>query len=251
MTTPPEQLLDRLADEIAAALGAELLGLYVHGSYTAGDFEPSRSDLDLLAVLREEPTATTLELVRPLHARTAVDHPAWADRIEVDYLAATTLATLAERPGPMIRISPGEPLHLFEATRHYLFNVASARAGLALRGPCPTAVVPPVSAASLHAVVREHAASWPEWVAESRGRVGAQAYAVLTLYRLLHHVEMGTQLSKRQAGAWGSVRLPAAAELIGWASRWWYEGGADTELGRFEEVEAFVRAVSAEIGAQG
>lgn len=242
-------MLDLLADRIAAALGENLVGLYVHGSYVAGDFEPARSDLDLLAVLRGAPDATTLELLRPLHARTAVEHPEWADRVEVDYVSTSTLARLAEQPGPMIRISPGEPLHLFEATRHYLFNVASARSGIALQGPSPTAVIPPVGDVSLRAVVREHAASWPAWVQDSRGRVGAQAYAVLTLCRLLHHEEVGTQLSKRQAATWGRERLREQGELIGWASRWWYHGGTDADPERFAEVETFVRAVSSEISA--
>ncbi|WP_156740206.1 aminoglycoside adenylyltransferase domain-containing protein [Occultella aeris] len=246
--TAPLRMLDVLADGIAATLGENLLALYVHGSYVAGDFEPARSDLDLLAVLREVPTPATLELLRPRHARFAVDHPAWADRIEVDYFPAATLAALADRPGPMIRISPGEPLHLFEASRHYLLNVASARAdGRALRGQSPTAVLPPVDRAAVRAVVREHAASWPEWVKDSRGRTGAQAYAVLTLCRALHLVVEGTQVSKRRAGVWAAARRPESAELIEWASAWWYDAGPDDAPGRYEDVAAFVTSLAAEV----
>lgn len=242
-------MLSTLADALAGGLGDDLEGLYVHGSFVAGDFDAARSDLDLLAVLRDPPTATTLDVLRRLHDRIAVEHPDWADRIEVDYIPAATLRTLADRPGPMIRISPGEPLHLFQASRHYLFDVASARIGRALRGPSPTAVLPPVDPATLRAVVREHAASWPAWVQDSRGRVGAQAYAVLTLCRALHLVDRGEQTSKRRAGSWAQARLPASAELIGWASSWWYDGGTDTDAERFDEVDAFVRGVSAQIAA--
>ncbi|MBZ2198926.1 aminoglycoside adenylyltransferase domain-containing protein [Occultella gossypii] len=248
MTTAPPRMLDLLADGIAGTLGEDLVALYVHGSYVAGDFDPARSDLDLLAVLREVPTPATLERLRPLHARLAVDHPAWADRIEVDYFPAATLTALADRPGPMIRISPGEPLHLFEAGRHYLLNVASARAdGRALRGQSPTAVLPPVDRAAVRAVVREHAASWPEWVEDARGRTGAQAYSVLTLCRALHLVVEGTQVSKRRAGFWAAARRPESAELIEWAAAWWYDAGPDDAPGRYEDVAAFVRSVSAEV----
>ncbi|WP_165962744.1 nucleotidyltransferase domain-containing protein [Occultella glacieicola] len=243
-------MLDLIADGIATRLGDGLLGLYVHGSYVAGDFDPARSDLDLLAVLRDVPTATTLELLRPLHARLAVDHPAWADRIEVDYLPTATLTTLADRSGPMIRISPGEPLHLFEATRHYLLNVAFARStGRSLRGPSPTAVLPPVDRVAVLAVVREHAASWPAWVTDARGRPGAQAYAVLTLCRALHLVTEGTQVSKRRAAAWAAARRLESAELIEWATAWWYDGGTVGAPGRFEEVATLVHSVSAEVAA--
>jgi hypothetical protein len=241
-------MLDLLANRIVTTLGEDLVALYVHGSYVAGDFDPARSDLDLLAVLREVPTPATLELLRPLHARLAVDHPAWADRIEVDYFPVATLTELADRPGWMIRISPGEPLHLFEASRHYLLNVASARAdGRVLHGLSPTAVLPPVDQAAVRAVVREHAASWPEWVEDSRGRTGAQAYAVLTLCRALHLTVDGTQVSKRRAGLWAAARRPESADLIDWASAWWYGGGTNTDPGRYEDVAAFVSSVGAEI----
>ncbi|GAB2614294.1 nucleotidyltransferase domain-containing protein [Pseudactinotalea suaedae] len=245
--TPPDLLLHELSEAIVTTLGNQLVGLYVHGSYVAGDFEPARSDLDLLAVLHRHPDPASLELVRPLHAGVAVEHPGWADRIEVDYLSLTTLRTLTERPGPMMRISPGEPLHLFEGTRHYLINIVSAREdGQTLHGPALASLLPRVPAAVLFPVVREHVASWPEWVQDARGRPGAQAYAVLTLCRALHLLEVGDQVSKRQAGSWGLARLPEWADLIAWASEWWYHGGTEADPGRFAEVETFVRAVSGE-----
>lgn len=248
MGAEPTQLLEELAAAVTAALGDDLLSLTVHGSYAAGDFEPDRSDLDLLAVLDAEPDRAMLERLRPLHERIAVEHPRWADRVEVDYLSLETLHTLAERPGPMIRISPGEPLHLFEATRHYLINIVSARQdGQTLRGLDVPSLVPFVPKDSLFPVIREHVESWPAWVQDARGRPGAQAYAVLTLCRALHLLEIGHQSSKRQAGAWGTARLPEWAELIAWASGWWYHGGSDADAGRFDEVEAFVHAVRDEI----
>ena len=104
----------------------------------------------------------------------------------------------------MIRISPGEPLHLFEGTRHYLINIVSAREdGRTLHGPTLASLLPRVPAAVLFPVVREHVASWPEWVQDARGRPGAQAYAVLTLCRALHLLGVGDQVSKRQGGSWG------------------------------------------------
>lgn len=247
----PTLLLEKLTAAMSAAIGDDLLSLTVHGSYVAGDFEPNRSDLDLLAVLDTEPNQAMLERLRPLHERIAVEHPPWADRIEVDYLSLETLRTLAERPGPMIRISPGEPLHLFEATRHYLINIVSARQdGQTLRGLDVPSLVPFVPKDSLFAVIREHVANWPTWVQGARERPGAQAYAVLTLCRALHLLEVGHQTSKRQAGAWGTARLPEWAELIAWASTWWYHGGTDTEGDRFEQVELFVRAVQDEVAAR-
>jgi hypothetical protein len=248
VATEPTQLLDQLTEAVSAVLGDDLLSLTVHGSYVAGDFEPDRSDLDLLAVLDSEPDHAMLERLRPLHERIAVEHPQWADRIEVDYLSLATLRELADRPGPMIRVSPGEPLHLLEATRHYLIHIVSARqGGKTLRGVDVPSLFPAVPTEVLTDVIHEHVEGWSTWVQDARGRPGAQAYAVLTLCRALHLIEVGDQRSKRQAGAWGITRLPEWAELIAWASAWWYHGGTDADPGRFEEVEAFVHAVQTQV----
>jgi len=56
MDTTPADVLHRLTDEIVTTLSDDLLGLYAYGSLVTGDFAAERSDLDLLAVLRADPT---------------------------------------------------------------------------------------------------------------------------------------------------------------------------------------------------
>ena len=48
-------LAERLATDLASALGDRPLSLAAHGSWVAGDFSPRRSDLDPLAVLDGDP----------------------------------------------------------------------------------------------------------------------------------------------------------------------------------------------------
>lgn len=243
----PTELLGQLTNHIVGALGGDLLGLYAYGSLVTGDFAPARSDLDLLAVLRADPDQTTVDVLARLHQQVAEEHPAWADRIEVEYLSVQALADFRTRPHPAVRISPGEPLHLVSATRHHLLNWYIARVqGHSLWGPVPTAVIPEITQAEFRDVVMEHAASWPQWVHDMR-RPGQQAYAVLTICRALHSVTEGRQISKRQAGAYASEALPQWESLIGWADRWWYAGGSDSDGGRLPEVARFVQAVSTRV----
>jgi predicted nucleotidyltransferase len=240
-------LLQRLATDISAALGGDLLGLYVHGSYACGDFDPDRSDLDLLAVLATDPTTGTLAVLRRMHRQIATENAAWADRIEVQYVSSAALSDFRTDPRPMLRISPGEPLHMGSATGHYLLTWYAARTrGLALRGPAPDAVIPAIGADEFRAAVVEHAIQWPEWVLDHH-TVGAQAYAVLTLCRALVSVSQGRDFSKRQAARYGSENLPRWADLIRWAEAWWYHGGSDSAPGRLPEVIRFVREISAQI----
>jgi predicted nucleotidyltransferase len=240
-------LLERLSRDIADALGPDLVGLYVHGSWALGDFHPGRSDVDLLAVLDTDPTAATADTLRILHARLAADHPEWADRVEVEYLSEVALAGFRTEPRPMVRISPGEPLHLLPATRHYLLNWYAARErGVALRGPRARAVIPAISEAEWIEVVRDHARNWPSWIEDVRGP-GGQAYAVLTLCRALLAVQEGRQASKRAAAAWAVTAVPEHAGLVAWAAGCWYGDGTDAGGGR--DVVGFVNQVSARITA--
>jgi hypothetical protein len=153
-----------------------------------------------------------------LHQRVADEHPEWAGKIEVEYLSVQALTDFRSCPRTMVRISPGEPLHLVAATRHHVLNWYTARPGLPLWGPEPTAIIPEITQAEFRAVVIEHAANWPKWVQDMSGP-GPQAYAVLTLCRALHAVIEGSQTSKKQAGAWALEVLPQWADLIGWAVR--------------------------------
>ena len=119
----------------------------------------------------------------------------------------------------MVRISPGEPLHLVAATRHHVVNWYTARLqGLSLWGPEPTAIIPEITKAEFRDVVIEHAANWPRWAQDMRGP-GPQAYAILTLCRALHAVSEGRPISKKHAGAYALEVLPQWADLIGWALR--------------------------------
>lgn len=217
MRIDPRSLLDRLGRDIGAVLGDRLLGLYVHGSWVLGDFQAERSDVDLLAVVAGDPSGL-LEPLRAMHERLTADHPEWTDRVEVEYASVAALARFRDDPRPMVRISPGEPLHVVPATRHYLLNWYAAREwGATLHGPPPEDLIPAIPAAEWAAAVREHLRQWPEWAQEMRGP-GPQASAVLTLCRALHSLDTGRQVSKRAAATWAADALPTWRPLITWAS---------------------------------
>lgn len=55
----PEALLAALAGRYSELLGENFTGLYVHGSYAMGGFNPLKSDLDYIIVCNREPDAAT------------------------------------------------------------------------------------------------------------------------------------------------------------------------------------------------
>lgn len=246
-----DSLLRRLQRDIERELGTTLSGLYLYGSLVAGDFDPERSDLDLLAVLTRDVDEAGLAVLGKLHDGLVADFPAWHDRIEVDYISWQALAAFRSEPGTMVRISPGEPLHRIQATRHYLLNWYMVRhEGVPLFGPSPQQLLPEISPEEFVEVVREHAGAWNDWVLEMN-HAGGQAYTVLTLCRALYSVTYGTQVSKKRAAHWARPLLPRWAALIDWALCLRYKGAEPAVgQGRFQEVAGFVNDVSARIGAQ-
>jgi predicted nucleotidyltransferase len=244
----PAEVLTHLAAELAEVLGDDLLSLALHGSWALGDFTPGRSDLDVLAALATDPTAATLARLHDVHTRLETDFPEWNGHVEVDYVsveAVEAVVQAGDESHAMIRISPGEPLHEVEASRHYVLNWAAAlQADQPIAGAAPSTVLPAIDRRLIHQVILQHVRAWPEWVQEMQA-TGAQAYAVLTLCRAADTLATGRQLSKLAAANAGRSRFPEWSALIDWAHDWWYHGGSDLDDGRFEDVRRFVSDVSA------
>ncbi len=251
-TMPIELVLSTIAAELSRTLGAELLGLYVHGSWVVGDFAPQRSDLDLLAVLSCEPDESLLEGLAVAHLHIEAVHAAWKGRVEVEYVALETVRGFAAAPreadGPAIaRISPGEPLHLLPASLHRLLTWATVRdTGRPLAGPPAVDLLPVIHSDDARAAALEHVRDWPTWV-QRMTMPGGQAYAVLSLCRALHLFTEGGHISKREAADHAAAALPEWSPLINWARCWWYAGGRDDENTRLADSTRFVNEVSARI----
>jgi predicted nucleotidyltransferase len=221
--TEIEALLGRLTDEIQRTVRASLVGLYVYGSLVTGDFDKSRSDIDLLAVVDSDVDGDTLDRLDMMHARFVEDYPAWEDRIEVAYVPAPALWNFRIRTDQIAVVSPGEPFHLKAAGKDWLINWYMVReVGVTLCGP-PRALIPEISQSEFVEAVRKQAAEWKEWVYKMR-TPGAQSYAVLTLCRALYSHTHGRQASKKRAALWAQARLPQWAPLIQQSSLWLSEG---------------------------
>jgi predicted nucleotidyltransferase len=245
----PEEVLARLAADLVKVLGGELLSLAPHGSWALGDFNPDRSDIDVLVVLATDPTAATQASLHELHARLATDFPEWDGRVEVEYVsveAITAVVQGTDESHPLISVGGGEPFHEDQASRRYLLNWAAAlQADRPIAGAAPSTVLPAIERRLVHLVVLEHVRASARWMAEiQHPRAGDQAYTVLTLCRAAEAVATGRQLSKLAAARVGRSRFPEWSALIDWAQDWWYNGGSDQDDGRVDEMRRFVDDVS-------
>jgi hypothetical protein len=213
-------VLDSLGSHIQRILAGNLVGLYLYGSLTTGDFDPEQSDIDLLAATALDLTSSEFEELRAMHHDFACANSRWNDRVEVAYLSMAALKTFRSYRRDIAVISPGEPFHLKDAGNEYLVNWYMAREkGIALFGPAPSAIIDPISRNEFVRTIREHALAWGEWLNDARERK-SQAYAIITLCRALYTHKNGDQISKKKAVLWAQEELREWSDLIRNAEVW-------------------------------
>ncbi len=234
-------LLDALLAGIRAALGPHLVGAYLFGSLTTGDFDQD-SDIDALVVTDEELSEEQFAALAALHARLAELDTPWAIQLEVAYLSQRVLRRYDPADATLARIErgAGERLHYAPHESSWLVQRATLRShGLTLCGPAPTALIDPVSPDDLRAAMRGLLAGWIGDLLRDPAQIdhwGYQSYIVLSLGRILYTLETGAVASKPAASRWALVNLDAHWHPL--IERAWLGRSSPGELPPPGEVDA-------------
>jgi hypothetical protein len=138
-------LLDRFATEAGGAV--PLTALWAHGSLALGDYQPGRSDLDLIALVETAPAPGQQDDLQRVH-QALHDQVPIAEKLHCTYVARGEWADTGQEHltwahGEMFA-RPVTPV-----TRRELLL-----GGLVLLGPAPFAVVPPVTDQELAGFIR-------------------------------------------------------------------------------------------------
>ncbi len=200
-------------------LGPDFVGMYLYGSLATGDFNPRSSDIDFLVVTRRELPQEQVQALKEMHARIAASGLKFAKKLEGSYIPREDL----RRYDPMNAMHPsigvdwdfGVNLHHRDwiIQRHII-----RQQGLTLAGPPPADLIDPVSADELLSAVIAELRDWWQPQLEDRHHLERreyQAFAVLTMCRVLYTLKTGAIVSKPVAGAWARHALgPRWAGLI-------------------------------------
>lgn len=238
-------LIGKMADGVANVLGHNLVGLYLTGSLTYGDFHRGSSDIDYLAVLHVPIDIPQRQGLVDLHDALGIEFPTWRERIEGSYVTADLLPSISPPAAPRPYINQGafwdpDPAY----GREWLINrYALQESGMALRGPSFNTLVEPVSMAEVRAA--SAADLFEEWLPQINDpeflpNSHLEAYVTLTMCRIFHRQFNAGVVSKRVAATWVRSRVePAWRDLIDAALAW--EHGQT--LGRRDEVRTFIAHV--------
>jgi predicted nucleotidyltransferase len=215
-----------LQSRVRAALGEHFVGMYLFGSLVAGDFDPRRSDVDVLVVTDAEISADQFAALQAVHRDIAASDSPWAVEVEAYYLTRAALRRDDPSFGWHLKVNRGggvlEPL---QRDRGWLIQGHILREyGVPLAGPDPRTLVDPVAPDDLRQAMAESAPEWLEQLLANPEQLrhrGFHAYLVLTLCRILYTVANDAVASKQVAGRWAQVAVgERLAELIGRALAW-------------------------------
>jgi predicted nucleotidyltransferase len=203
---PVREVMQALTDGAREILGDRLLGLYLGGSASVGDFVEASSDVDFLAVTDGPLTDDDADRIAALHERLRRE-VVYGDRLEGEYAPRSllvpegTLSPVPEVKHGRFRRETTEIM--ISADNH--FNVREE--GIAFAGPDPRELVPMVSADQVRAAVREMLA---EALAAGPIRDATPARAaseILDLVRSARAIESGRPCTKSEGAAWALARL--------------------------------------------
>lgn len=196
-------VLADLVDAARSALGGDLVGCYLVGSFAMGAGDVY-SDVDFLVITRTDVTSVQEAALADFHSRMPDSPVGWARHLEGSYPTVAEIRALTG--SAWLYVDNGS--RVLERSRHD--NSAHARwilrsHGIALFGPEPATLVDPVTA---HELRTEAGTTLESWRAELRqdpsGLANAwqQQHTVLGFCRILCTRETGHVVPKLPAGRW-------------------------------------------------
>ncbi len=220
--------IEQLVKKISRLLASHLVGMYFDGSIALGDFDPGRSDIDLVVVTEDRLSDSAAAALAALHETLARSVPTWGEEIEVFYVSKRDLDQHAvenrnvhsyvERgTGGLLRTRPfglGGLVHLRVLSQH----------GITITGPDIRELVVPVPDERLRRFAVLGAENRLHLYREDPtllARPGARAFAVLTACRMLHTFHTGNVVPKMEAARSALQSIdPPLANVIRAAMGW-------------------------------
>jgi hypothetical protein len=239
-------LLHIMLVQVRALLTSQLVGFYLYGSLSLGDFESASSDVDFVVVTTEEITAEMFERLRDMHNKLASSGLAFSTRLEGSYIPRDALRRYDPEHNTHPHIGVDQPFQRHDHGRGWIIESSIIREhGVVVWGPPPQTLIDPVSPQELREAVYvllrdfwSRQLDGPDWL---RPR-DYQAFAVMSLCRALYTLRHGALLTKPQAVIWALKEYPRWRPILERSLLW----RADHEIDDLTATMDFLREALAE-----
>lgn len=206
------QTLDLLLSSAKKVLGNQLVGMYLYGSLSSGDFNAETSDIDFLIVTTSTLSDKTIAELKAMHHRIWKSGLKWASKLEGSYIPKRDIRRHDPRSAPCPTVNEGK-FYLDKRGSDWIIQRHVIREyGLVLAGPDPKTLIDPVSPEDIRHSVKGVLHEWwlpmledPAWLKNHGSEY--HAYAILTMCRALHALKHGMVVSKPMAAKWAQREL--------------------------------------------
>lgn len=244
-----DAVLRRLREDARQVLGPDIAAMYLYGSLALGDFDPQSSDIDFLMVTAKTLKAKQLAALERMHVAVRENGLSAASKLEGSYIPVDAVGR-HQADGRYPGMGADWPFEVRGQGPDWIINRHVIREhSSALLGPDPQSLIDPISPDELRQAVIALVPFWtrsledPQWLE----RRNYQAFAILTMCRMLYTIKHGKVATKPVAASWGRETLgDPATSLVDRALEWRYDSQPDD----LEETLAFIRSTLTTISAQ-
>ncbi len=221
-----------------------IVGFYLGGSLALGDFDETKSDLDFLVILKGTPTSAEIEKLRDMHTAIKSRHK---NRLYDNYEGVYLTLDQTNNPKHGDLHAP----HLGSEGRfgvedhgpEILIDLWKIRkSGFVVHGRQPTEVIEEITDDEMIQAKISLFKSWwlPKLDRKEPMDSEYQAYAALTMTRILYGLANHDEVSKKQSAIWCIEHYPKQADLIRDALAWKPGKGLD-KLGQIYDLIELVK----------
>jgi hypothetical protein len=217
-------LLDKLLSGVRTILGENFVGLYLYGSLASGDFDVERSDVDFVVITVKEISDKAVLALEQMHHELTNSGLKLAAKLEGSYIPQADIRRHTSSEAQYPTINEGQ-FYLgglgsdWVIQRHILREQAVIVAGVS-----PQTLIDPVPPEDLQQSLFDLLNEWWLPMLENPTRLQSgeyQAYAILTMCRVLYTLQNGTIASKPISARWAQENLGERwANLIAQAVNW-------------------------------
>lgn len=221
------EILFQISKEVRRIISEKLIGVYLTGSFSYGDFNYDSSDVDLIVIVKEPCTHPEIDQIKALHRKIEAQYPRWAERVECSYTPVEMFKNTLPPKDPRPWYGGGIFYEEAPYGNEWIINsYLLYKHGIPLMGPDVKELIPLVSMIEVQkACIRDLFQEWVpkiedvEWFNNSH----YQSYFVMNLCRILYTVICGATASKKVSATWVKKEFgKSCQELIETAENWVY-----------------------------